>query len=200
MSSSRTITFFPLDTSITSTSRPAMNSGEWYGSGLGLFWGLWSIYRIMSRLLRLLLAGISFFLLKHLFYLTGISRGMWLGDISRFQILAVITYISANAVRMALGVSSLGQLSSRAALLATFNLIPLFAGSQLSLAADSLGISLRIRPWHFLARLDGSVESLALPSSEGEVYPARFQIPPCTYMGSTATKRSEMPRCSRWLA
>jgi hypothetical protein len=38
----------------------------------------------------------------------------------------------------------------------------------------------RIRPWDFLAKLDGSVESLALPSSEGEVYPARFQVPPST--------------------
>ena len=36
----------------------------------------------------------------------------------------------------------------------------------------------RIRPWNLLARLDGSVESLALPASRGEVYPARFQIPP----------------------
>jgi hypothetical protein len=29
----------------------------------------------------------------------------------------------------------------------------------------------RIRPCDFLTRLDGSVESLVLPSSEGEVYP-----------------------------
>jgi hypothetical protein len=40
----------------------------------------------------------------------------------------------------------------------------------------------RIRPWDFLARLDGSVKSIALSSSssssECEVYPARFQIPP----------------------
>jgi Est1 DNA/RNA binding domain len=33
--------------------------------------------------------------------------------------------------------------SSRAALLSTINFIPLFAGSQLSLAADALGVSLR---------------------------------------------------------
>jgi hypothetical protein len=44
----------------------------------------------------------------------------------------------------------------------------------------------RIRSWDFLARLDGSVKSVALSppppssssSSECEVYPARFQIPP----------------------
>jgi hypothetical protein len=41
----------------------------------------------------------------------------------------------------------------------------------------------RIRPWDFLARLDGSVESLALPSSDAEVFPSRFQIPPSTIHG-----------------
>lgn len=41
-----------------------------------------------------------------------------------------------------------------------------------------------IRPWDFIARLDGSVESLPpsapLSAPEGEIYPARFQIPPGT--------------------
>jgi len=37
-----------------------------------------------------------------------------------------------------------------------------------------------IRPWDFLARLDGSVELLATTASVGEVYPVRFQIPPST--------------------
>ena len=43
-----------------------------------------------------------------------------------------------------------------------------------------------IRPWDFVARLDGSVESLATPTSEDDLsegYPARFQIPPATLHG-----------------
>ena len=34
-----------------------------------------------------------------------------------------------------------------------------------------------VRPWDFLARLDGSVKLLPQSVSQGEVYPARFQIP-----------------------
>ena len=41
-----------------------------------------------------------------------------------------------------------------------------------------------IRPWDFIARLDGSVESLQpsapLSAPGGTIYPARFQIPPGT--------------------
>ncbi len=43
-----------------------------------------------------------------------------------------------------------------------------------------------IRPWEFIARFDGSVESLATPISESflsEAYPARFQIPHSTLDG-----------------
>ena len=43
-----------------------------------------------------------------------------------------------------------------------------------------------IRPWNFVARLDGSVESLATPTSGvdlSEGYPARFQIPHGTLHG-----------------
>ena len=44
----------------------------------------------------------------------------------------------------------------------------------------------RIRPWDFVARLDGSVESLAtlmLESDSVKVYPTRFQIPSDTLHG-----------------
>ena len=43
-----------------------------------------------------------------------------------------------------------------------------------------------IRPWDFVARLDGSIESLTVPVLEGdpsEGYPSRFQIPPSTLYG-----------------
>ena len=43
-----------------------------------------------------------------------------------------------------------------------------------------------IRPWEFVAQLDGSVESLATPISKSvlsEGYPARFQIPHSTLHG-----------------
>lgn len=43
-----------------------------------------------------------------------------------------------------------------------------------------------IRPWDFVARLNGSIESLPMPVSEDKLckgYPARFQIPPSTLHG-----------------
>ncbi len=43
-----------------------------------------------------------------------------------------------------------------------------------------------IRPWDFVAGLEGSIESLPMPELEGDLiegYPARFQIPPSTLHG-----------------
>lgn len=37
-----------------------------------------------------------------------------------------------------------------------------------------------IRPWNFIGELDGSIRLLPSSSPEGDVYPARFQIPPTT--------------------
>lgn len=52
-----------------------------------------------------------------------------------------------------------------------------------------------IQPWDLLARLDGSVTPLTMPASLGEVYPARFQIPPSTIREldhNQKVKRAEM--------
>ena len=43
-----------------------------------------------------------------------------------------------------------------------------------------------IRQWDFVAGIDGSIESLPMPTVEGDLiegYPARFQIPPSTLHG-----------------
>ena len=51
-----------------------------------------------------------------------------------------------------------------------------------------------IRPWDLVARLDGSVESLATPTSEdslSEGYPACFQIPHGTLHGLETNERVE---------
>ena len=51
-----------------------------------------------------------------------------------------------------------------------------------------------IRPWNLVAKLDGSVESLATPTSEkdlSEGYPARFQIPHGTLHGLETGKKVE---------
>ena len=51
-----------------------------------------------------------------------------------------------------------------------------------------------IRPWDFVARLDGSVESIATPTSEdglSEGYPACFQIPHGTLHGLETNEKVE---------
>ena len=51
-----------------------------------------------------------------------------------------------------------------------------------------------IRPWNLVAKLDGSVESLATPASEkdlSEGYPARFQIPHGTLHGLETGEKVE---------
>lgn len=55
-----------------------------------------------------------------------------------------------------------------------------------------------IRLWDFVARLDGSIESLTMPVLEGDLsegYPSRFQIPPSTLYGfdhDEKVRRTEM--------
>lgn len=55
-----------------------------------------------------------------------------------------------------------------------------------------------IRPWDFVAKMDGSVESLPNPVLTGDLcegYPARFQIPSCTLDGlnhEEKVRRAEM--------
>ena len=55
-----------------------------------------------------------------------------------------------------------------------------------------------IRPWDFIAGLDGSVDSLPTPGLEGDLvegYPTRFQIPPSTLYGldhKEKIRRAEM--------
>jgi hypothetical protein len=56
-----------------------------------------------------------------------------------------------------------------------------------------------IRPWNLLARLDGSVESLTVPASGGEVYQQDSKYPPIFYVSLIAMKRSDEPRCPQWL-
>ncbi|KAL8827311.1 MAG: hypothetical protein Q9191_003266 [Dirinaria sp. TL-2023a] len=37
-----------------------------------------------------------------------------------------------------------------------------------------------LRSWDFIGTLDGSIKLLSMPALQGDVYPARFQIPPAT--------------------
>lgn len=58
-----------------------------------------------------------------------------------------------------------------------------------------------LRSWDLLAKLDGSVESLAVPLSAGpssadKVYPARFQIPPSSLQG--LDDEQKIPRAEKF--
>jgi hypothetical protein len=66
-----------------------------------------------------------------------------IGSLTRLELLLLGLYVATNALCMGLGVKSTTEAATRSGVLSVINLLPLFAGSQLSLVADLLGISLR---------------------------------------------------------
>lgn len=135
-----------------------MNSGQWYGIGLGSIFALWILYRVGQRLLSLLLTGASFAFFRYLVLPHDIFGMNTWGDISRFQLLLLLLFLAANVFCVAWGTQNIPQANSRVALLSLANLIPLFAGSRLSLAADALGVSLRTQ--HRMHRWFGILSAL----------------------------------------
>ena len=139
----------------------AWSTSEWYGIGLGGLLATWILYRLAAKMSRLLIINVSFSFFRHLSYPKEIGRMTLRGDVTRLQLLVLVMFVSSNIVCMALKVKSLTQLSSRTALLSLVNLIPLFAGSRLSLAADTLGVSLRTQNrMHTLLGLVSGLQAL----------------------------------------
>ena len=66
---------------------------------------------------------------------------MLLGGMSRFELLLLTLYIASNGICMAYKATSRSDVSSKAAILSTINMIALLVGSQLTLVADFLGIA-----------------------------------------------------------
>lgn len=61
-----------------------------------------------------------------------------------------------------------------------------WAAEVMKYFAPARGPQISIRPWDFVGRLDGSIESITTPvlaENLSKTYPARFQIPPSTLQG-----------------
>ena len=81
--------------------------------------------------------------LYHLQYPFFIRRSRLAGPVSRQEMLIQLLHAGSIIVANGIGVSSLREAGTRAAILLVIHLVPLFFGSHLSFAADILGLSLR---------------------------------------------------------
>ena len=117
------------------------DASHWYGVGTVFVIGGWVLFRGLHRLCRFVASVVTCFCLKYLVYPTllgGYGHKMtWMEGI----ILAC--FIGLNAFCIGFHTTSIKEWSSRSGALAMINLIPLLTGTRFSLAADTLGFSLR---------------------------------------------------------
>ena len=82
-------------------------------------------------------------------------------QLTRWQVLWMVAYLSLNVLVLALFLQSRGDLQRRAALLSTINLTPLFVGTPLSPLVDALNIASRTNLlWHYLVGVTVTIEGL----------------------------------------
>lgn len=106
--------------------------------------GIWLIFRFGYRLIKCTCLRSSYlFILKNLIYPHLFKRLVFIGAITRFKAIMVALYLSGNILYIVIPTASRTEISTRAAMMAAINLIPLLCGPRLTLASEMLGISLR---------------------------------------------------------
>lgn len=120
-----------------------MESTTLYATALASAFALWILFRILVRLFHLAKLLLAVLVVKHLIYPYLYRRRHMVGVTTRFQVLAVMLFITGNVFSLATGVKSTTQVGSRAGTLAVVNLLGLLVSPRFSLLADSLGISSR---------------------------------------------------------
>jgi Ferric reductase like transmembrane component len=116
---------------------------EWYGLALGSLFALWLLVRFLTTMGYYAVPYITAGFLRHVAYLRLWSRLILLGGMSPFELLLLIIYLCSNGFCMAYRATSRDDISSRAAILSTINMIPLLVGSRLSMVARFLGLANR---------------------------------------------------------
>jgi hypothetical protein len=115
----------------------SLEVSEWYGVALGGVLMLWLLMRVSSYLFRKWATwSFRYFVYPRLRY-----RWILIGGMSPVEILLLLLYIGSNGFCMAFRATSTSEVSSRAAILSTINMVPLMVGSRLSVAADLLGVA-----------------------------------------------------------
>jgi len=120
--------------------RPSIE--QWYGLIAISIAVAWQTFRALRWTFRFLLSPLAWFCVQ---WLAAILRRVFpSAAISEFEIIFALGYVTANIVCMSLHVQNQTEAAARSGILATFNLIPLLVGTQLSDVADFLGITIHI--------------------------------------------------------
>jgi hypothetical protein len=83
------------------------------------------------------------FILKHVIYRHVVRRIPFIGAITWWETLLAISHVAVNITCVTVGVASISEVSTRAAIMSAINLIPLLCGPRLILMTELIGISLR---------------------------------------------------------
>ena len=122
---------------------PQIEVPEWYAIAFGSLVALWLGYRIAMKILGVLSVLVSLLFWKFLVYPRLHLRHHRPGQTNPLRLFVIVLYLTINGLCMGLPVGTTSQVASRSGILSTINLVSLFTGSRLSLAADALGWSLR---------------------------------------------------------
>lgn len=118
-----------------------MNLTQWYAISLAAIAVLLILYRIGSIGSALLITRFQVLALRHLVYPLFVQRRYWTG-VTRLQGFLVGAYLGINGFCMGLGVKTTSDVISRAGIMASVNLIPLFLGGRTNALANFIGISI----------------------------------------------------------
>ncbi len=115
----------------------------WYAILSGCVLAMWLLFHFILWLVTFTWMHTSFFFLKRFVYPHLFGRLPFIGATTRSEILIGILYITVNVLCITVGMTSMADVSARAATMSAINLIPLLCGPRLILMTQLLGISLR---------------------------------------------------------
>ncbi|KAF7943008.1 hypothetical protein EAE96_010954 [Botrytis aclada] len=118
-----------------------MNLTQWYAISLAATVVLLIIYRIGYISSTFLIARFQVLALRHFIYPLLVQRRYWTG-VTRLQGLLVGGYLAINGFCMGLGVKTMSDVISRAGIMASVNIVPLFLGGRTNTLANFIGISI----------------------------------------------------------
>jgi len=120
-----------------------MHITAWYAIALGSLIVSYILVSVLISIAKALQIYGKVFFLKYLFY-PQIPRYLSTsGKTTRFDILLLVVFLSANAIALSIGIEDVSGLIKRSGLLSVINLMPLFSGGQMNIVASRCGVGFR---------------------------------------------------------
>jgi len=114
-----------------------------YAIALGSLIASYIIVSVVSSIGKIVQTYGKVFFLKHLFYPQIPRCFSTSGKTTRFDLLILVAFLSANALALSIGIRDVPGLIARSGLLSVINLMPLFSGGQMNIVASRCGVGLR---------------------------------------------------------